>query len=271
MDPATAWSNHSDVYQATAAYSTTLYGIDAVKLASLPPAARCLDIACGTGSLAIHLARRGHNVVGTDFSSGMLDIARAASKSANLDITYQLANGQDLAPFADESFDAAISNFGIFMFPQRELGWKAAHRVLKPGGTLVATGWDATQPMLVALNAFRRKMDPNVVIEENPTASPENFAQEIRKNGFTDVKIYPITHEFVFESGKDFLRMLDDNPFFKKVVEADVGTARRVFLEAALGITIESDVDVLESPLFHNPVHFKAVANVCVARKPRRA
>ncbi|KAJ3173594.1 hypothetical protein HDU88_002681 [Geranomyces variabilis] len=262
MDLATAWNRHSAVYQSAVQNFTTLFGLDAIKLARIPKASRCLDIACGPGALSIYLASRGHHVFGTDISEAMLEIARTESKNSNVKVDYE-----DLSPFQDESFDVALSNFGIFMFPQREHGWKAAHRVLKKGGILVATGWDATFPVLVALNAFRRRVDPNVVIQDNPTTLAATFAAEVKNNGFTDVTIYPITHEFVYESGKDFLRSCEDNPFFAMVMDSDVNAARRIFLETALGTAMSKDVNVLESPEFRNPVHFKAVANVCVASK----
>ncbi|KAJ3157713.1 hypothetical protein HDU89_000090 [Geranomyces variabilis] len=121
MDLATAWSRHSAVYQSAVQNFTTLFGLNAIKLARIPKASRCLDIACGPGALSIYLASRGHHVFGTDISEAMLEIARTESKNSNVKVDYEVANGQELSPFQDESFDVALSNFGIFIFRNASL------------------------------------------------------------------------------------------------------------------------------------------------------
>src|SRR5689334_1246192 len=81
----------------------------AADLAALAPGGRALDVASGTGDLAIELARRvgpSGTVVGSDFSEGMLELARAKSQ----DVTWEWANAMEL-PYPDDGFDAATVGF----------------------------------------------------------------------------------------------------------------------------------------------------------------
>src|SRR5271165_2635043 len=89
----------------------------AADLASVGPGGRVLDVATGTGDLAIELARRvspGGEVVGSDFAEGMLARARAkapAARAGSVQPRFQWGDALEL-PFADDSFDAATVGFG---------------------------------------------------------------------------------------------------------------------------------------------------------------
>ena len=101
---------------------------------SLVEGARVLDVACGTGDLALALASAGAaSVVGLDFCRPMLEIARrkAAGESRGL----QFVEGDALRlPFADESFDAVTIAFGLRNLAGVEEGLRELLRVLRPGG-----------------------------------------------------------------------------------------------------------------------------------------
>ncbi len=114
----------------------------AVIEAKVQPGERVLDCACGTGDLTQAFARRtqASQIIGSDFTSGMLDIAK--HKQSKLPqtiadrITYQQADAQEL-PFEDASFDVVSIAFGIrnVQAPQRAIN--EFFRVLKPGGRLM--------------------------------------------------------------------------------------------------------------------------------------
>ena len=95
----------------------------AADLARVGPGTRALDVATGTGDLAIALARRGGEVVGSDFSEGMLERARAKSAA----VRWEQANALAL-PYEDDAFDAATVGFGARNFSDLERGlrrWRA--------------------------------------------------------------------------------------------------------------------------------------------------
>src|SRR5829696_3890512 len=107
----------------------------AADLAALAAGARALDVACGTGDLAVELARRvgpEGEIVGSDFSEPMLE--RARQKSAA--VRWEWANALDL-PYPDDGFDAATVGFGARNFSDLDRGLAEMTRVVRPGGRVV--------------------------------------------------------------------------------------------------------------------------------------
>jgi demethylmenaquinone methyltransferase/2-methoxy-6-polyprenyl-1,4-benzoquinol methylase len=119
----------------------------AVDLARVGPGSAALDVATGTGDLAIELASRGASVVGSDFSEGML--ARAREKSA--DVTWEQANALEL-PYDADAFDAATVGFGARNFSDLSQGLRELARVVRPGGRVVVL--EITTPTRPPLSTF---------------------------------------------------------------------------------------------------------------------
>jgi demethylmenaquinone methyltransferase / 2-methoxy-6-polyprenyl-1,4-benzoquinol methylase len=125
----------------------------AADLARLRPGDRALDVATGTGDLAIELARRvrpGGSVVGSDFSQGMLE--RARTKAAGVsEIAWEWGNALEL-PYPDDGFDAATVGFGARNFSDLERGLAEMARVVRPGGRVVVL--EITTPTKPPLSTF---------------------------------------------------------------------------------------------------------------------
>jgi demethylmenaquinone methyltransferase/2-methoxy-6-polyprenyl-1,4-benzoquinol methylase len=122
----------------------------AADLAQLAPGGRALDVATGTGDLALALARRvgpTGEVVGSDFSEGML--ARAREKDPAL--RWEHADAMAL-PYADGEFDAATVGFGARNFGDLERGLGEMARVVRPGGRVVVL--EITTPQRPPLSTF---------------------------------------------------------------------------------------------------------------------
>jgi demethylmenaquinone methyltransferase / 2-methoxy-6-polyprenyl-1,4-benzoquinol methylase len=122
----------------------------AADLAALAPGDRALDVACGTGDLAIELARRvgpSGEVVGSDFSEAMLE--RAREKSAA--VRWEWANALEL-PYPDGAFDAATVGFGARNFSDLDRGLAELARVVRPGGRVVVL--EITTPQRPPLATF---------------------------------------------------------------------------------------------------------------------
>lgn len=106
------------------------------------PGERVLDCACGTGDLTQAFAKltKAYQIVGSDFTSGMLEIAehKRSKLHANVAdrIEYQQADAQSL-PFEDQSFDVVSIAFGIRNVQAPEKAIAEFHRVLRPGGRLI--------------------------------------------------------------------------------------------------------------------------------------
>ena len=122
----------------------------AADLAALEPGGRALDVACGTGDLAIELARRvgpDGSVVGSDFSEAMLEHARRKSAA----VEWEWANALEL-PYPDGGFDAATVGFGARNFSDLDRGLAEMARVVRPGGRVVVL--EITTPQRPPLATF---------------------------------------------------------------------------------------------------------------------
>jgi demethylmenaquinone methyltransferase / 2-methoxy-6-polyprenyl-1,4-benzoquinol methylase len=126
----------------------------AADLARVGPGSRVLDVATGTGDLAIELARRvapGGEVVGSDFSEAMLARARTKPKPAGAELRFEWGDALEL-PFADGTFDAATVGFGARNFSDLARGLEEMARVVRPGGRVVVL--EFTSPTRAPLSLF---------------------------------------------------------------------------------------------------------------------
>ena len=127
----------------------------AADLAAVRAGSSALDVATGTGDLAIALAARvgpGGEVIGTDFSERMLELARAKAASAGLGrLRFEPGNALSL-PYEDGRFDAATVGFGARNFSDLERGLRELARVVRPGGHVVVL--EITTPTRPPLSRF---------------------------------------------------------------------------------------------------------------------
>jgi demethylmenaquinone methyltransferase/2-methoxy-6-polyprenyl-1,4-benzoquinol methylase len=131
----------------------------AADLARLRPGDSALDVATGTGDLAIELARRvgpAGRIIGSDFSEGMLDLARGKSTA----IDWEWGNALELK-YEDDSFDASTVGFGARNFSDLGAGLREMARVVRPGGRVVVL--EITTPQKPPLSFFFRAWFDTVV------------------------------------------------------------------------------------------------------------
>ena len=121
----------------------------AADLARVGPDSRALDVATGTGDLAIEMAARGAAVTGVDFAPAMLDVARAKAP----DILFEEGDALKLS-YPDREFDAATVGFGARNFGDLDRGLEEMTRVVRPGGRVVVL--EITTPQRPPLSWFFR-------------------------------------------------------------------------------------------------------------------
>lgn len=110
------------------------------EIAGLSPGARALDVACGTGAttrVAHDRVRPGGGATGLDRNAGMLAVARRKAPG----IDWVEGRAENL-PFADDSFDAALCQFGLMFFDDRAAALWEMRRVVRPGGRIAVSVWD---------------------------------------------------------------------------------------------------------------------------------
>lgn len=149
------------------------FGIDklwrrsAVKLIASETHDDILDIATGTGDLAILLARKLDplTVIGVDLSEGMIEIGRKKVLAEGLDDIVTLGIGDCLQlPFPDASFDCITCAYGVRNFQNLLAGYREMHRVLRPGGMVVILELSTPRSAVVRpfYNLYTRHLIPTV-------------------------------------------------------------------------------------------------------------
>lgn len=262
--PSAAWDHHADTYGRLFAPFTGVIARGLLALAEprLPRGARLLDVACGTGALALPALERAlrersatdpggagaaAQVVATDFSEAMVAHTRAAgaavlagSPGAAADVfECRVENGEALS-FADSSFDAVFSCFGIFLFGDRRAGWREAARVLRPGGTFATAVWQGPQqnellraqmePMMAALPERLRQAPPPggwLAIADADALR----AEILEVAPLTHVRVRPFHLTMVYPDWTLLWGAMRDNPV--------VGTLLRACTEAELEVVRE--------------------------------
>ena len=172
----------------------------AADLARLRSGDRALDVATGTGDLAIELERRTGpgGVVGMDFAEAMLEIARRKAPA----ISFEQGNALELG-YPDDSFDAATVGFGARNFSELDRGLAEMARVVRPGGRVVVL--EITTPQRPPLSWFFRLWFDRIVpglgkLAGDPDAysylpnsvrrfpGPRELGSEMVAAGLTDVR-----------------------------------------------------------------------------------
>ncbi|MBT8434932.1 MAG: class I SAM-dependent methyltransferase [Gammaproteobacteria bacterium] len=149
-----------------------------------------IDVACGTGALAIavsdHIAPNG-TVVGVDINQAMLNIAKSKSSF----VTWLNAPAEAL-PFNENSFNRAVSQFGLMYFENQETAIREMMRVLQPGAILVVVVWDelANNPGLFAEEHLWQQVFGEAVDETPYHLGDKGVLENLfKKSGVSDFQI----------------------------------------------------------------------------------
>jgi SAM-dependent methyltransferase len=108
----------------------------------IPPGSQLLDVACGSGQLALWAARDGINVTGIDIAPNLVQRAEARARAEGLNARFIEGDAEDL-PFEDGNFDVVTSLIGAMFAPRPELVARELLRVCSPGGTIAMANWTA--------------------------------------------------------------------------------------------------------------------------------
>ena len=125
-----------------AVIGTTLQivGESLAEAADIHAGERVLDVAAGNGNATLAAARRFAHVTSTDYVPALLDKGRERARAEALPVTFQVADAEAL-PFADASFDAVLSTFGVMFAPDQPRAAREMLRVVRPGGRIGLANW----------------------------------------------------------------------------------------------------------------------------------
>jgi SAM-dependent methyltransferase len=111
-----------------------------VTATGIGPGDRVLDVAAGNGNVAVAAAGMGARVTASDFAPALVAAGRDRTAALGLDVRWDEADVEAL-PYADETFDAVTSAFGLMFAPRPELAAAEAFRTVRPGGVVGLTAW----------------------------------------------------------------------------------------------------------------------------------
>ena len=195
------WDRLAEAYEKTGHPHTAVYAETALSYVPLSQEQKVLDVAAGTGALALAAARTGAQVVATDFSAAML----ARIENARLpNVQVAVMDGQALT-LADDAFDAVFSIFGVFMFPDWRKGLSEMARVTRPGGHGVVATWQGRGAgAYLLLGQLISEMFPEQPLSPFPEGArllsdAGRFAEELESAGYRDPRIHAVTRAFPVE------------------------------------------------------------------------
>lgn len=239
-----AWDRIAPGYDRTNTPTQMWLGAAGLKRIGLRAGMSFLDVAAGSGALAIPAARLGATVTAVDQSSAMLGLLAKRARAENLQIECREMDGHALS-FAADSFDAAGSQFGVMLFPDMPLGIREMARVTRPGGRVLVTAYgdphslDFLTLFVHAVRTVRPEFsgppaDPPPLPFQ--LQDPRRLRSELLGAGLQDVQVETITESTQFAGGAAFWDwILSSNPIVGGILaELRLSSGERATLEHAV-------------------------------------
>lgn len=213
---AQGWHNWQEPMQrATARVSERL-----VEMAEIEPGDRVLDVAAGLGEPALTaagVAGPEGKVVATDISPEMLAFARERAGAAGIENIEFLEAGASSLEFPPESFDAALSRWGIIFEPEAEAAAARIRRFLKPGSRMAISSWGPPErvpmlglPMREIMTRLNLAPPPPGTPGPLSRPTPEAIAALLEGGGFSDVEIDELEVVLEWASADEFTRFTSE-------------------------------------------------------------
>jgi ubiquinone/menaquinone biosynthesis C-methylase UbiE len=262
---AARWDDHVVLYQEVFEPLSLAFARQAIAGLDLRSGERVLDVAAGAGGAARAMAEAGARVAAIDGSPGMIDRICRRAEAAHVGIDARVMDGQALE-YPDGAFDAALSVFGVILFPDAAKGLAEMRRVVRPGGRIAVVTW--TQPHRYELATNLREAilalgpeaaAPAALPAQLRFVDPEAFRGLFAAAGLRDVEIETAEAHLQLPS----TRWLADRIHFAPGMEAwvlSLGERRAAALEAFAAR--------LEDAQGLGPTKFGAVASIGLARVP---
>jgi ubiquinone/menaquinone biosynthesis C-methylase UbiE len=227
----------------------------AARLTASRPAT-ILETAAGTGIVTAAIARAlpDARITATDLNGAMLDVA--ATRFPEDKVEFLEANAQEL-PFADDSFDAVVCQFGVMFFPDRVGAYREALRVLKPGGVFLFNVWDRLEANPESAEAARVIAglfpdDPPSFLSRTPFGYHDvgRIEADLRSAGFTSVEIETVAKRGRSDSARAAAVGLVQGSPMRLEIEARDPTRLEEATEAvAAALSAFDGPDGLDAPL----------------------
>lgn len=168
------------------------------------PGERVLDVASGTGNVAVRAAARGAQVTACDLAPRMVQLGRARTGPS---VTWVETDVEEL-PLPDASMDVALSAFGLIFAPHPEVALAQLRRVLMPGGRLALTAWTADGCIAERARIVKKFVPPDPAAPDTLSwGDPEILASRLGTE-FAGVRIERRSLPWHFDSGPALIAFL---------------------------------------------------------------
>jgi ubiquinone/menaquinone biosynthesis C-methylase UbiE len=175
---------------------------------ALKPGVRLLDVACGSGNLAIPAARAGAIATGVDIAANLLEQARARAESEGLTVQFDEGDAENLQ-YDDASFDVVVSMFGAMFAPRPELVAAELARVCRSGGRIAMANW-TPEGFVGQMFKIGGKYSPPPNMPPPIKWGDEETVRERLHDGFTDLQLtrrkFPLKYPFPPSEVVEFFR-----------------------------------------------------------------
>jgi ubiquinone/menaquinone biosynthesis C-methylase UbiE len=153
------------------------------------PGARVLDVATGTGHVALEAARMACDVTGIDYVPALVDVAVRRAEAEGLEVSFEVADAENL-PFADDSFDDVVSAIGVMFTADHERAAAELVRVTRPGGRIGLASWTPTGFVGQMLKIVGKHVPPPPAAQPPTRWGSEEVVRELLGDGVHDVASY---------------------------------------------------------------------------------
>jgi SAM-dependent methyltransferase len=154
-----------------------------------------LDVAAGNGNATLAAARRWCDVTSTDYVPSLLEAGRRRAQVEGHVVKFQEADAESL-PFADSSFDAVMSTFGVMFTPNQEQAARELLRVCRPGGRIGLANWTPESFVGQLFKAIAKYLPPAAGVRSAALWGTEARLEELFGAGAKQIHV--ARREFVF-------------------------------------------------------------------------
>jgi ubiquinone/menaquinone biosynthesis C-methylase UbiE len=218
-----------------------------VEACGIGPGQRVLDVAAGSGNVAIPAALAGASVVASDLAPALLEIGKRHAEQQSADLEWREADAEAL-PFADDEFDTVVSCVGVMFAPHHQAGADELVRVTRPGGTIGLISWTPEGfigQMFATMKPYAPPPPPGA--QPPPLWGNEAHVRELFGDRVTDVKASRHTLKVDrFGTPEEF------RDYFKERYGPTIAVYRNIADDAERVASLDSELADLDGLFFDN-------------------
>lgn len=154
----------------------------------LKPGMKVLDVACGSGNLAVIAARQGCVVSGVDIAANLIAQARARAAAEGLKIEFVEGDAESL-PYPEQAFDAVVSMYGAMFAPRPDVVAAELFRVTRPGGFVAMANWTPEGFVGKMFEVFKAHLPPPPAGIPSPMHWGDESTARSRLGAFAEVQL----------------------------------------------------------------------------------